>query len=333
MHCSTLPPTIMGYVVRCSGRHQVGLAALAAGVFGLSSVPLEIQRRIVNDAIKNGATQTIIWLAIAYAGVGLLEQVLKMCLNIYRAWVSEDAVRSLRKTLREAGQSEPAHRDAMREGNSEAKADENSETGVHAAMVVAEAEPIGGFVGMAISEPLLQIGILLSVIGYMTFLEPWALVLSLGFLLPQMLFVPPLQRAINRRASDRIKVMRQVGGDIVETGLPGDASIERVFELNMGIYRIKFSMNLAMNFMYYVAIAVALGVGGLFAVQHRIQVGTVVAVVSGLGKLNDPWGDLVNWGRELWVDSVKYRLFVDALKNGARSGGTSHAPLRGLATA
>ena len=39
----------MGYVLRTSGRHQIGLAVLAAGVFGLTSVPLEIQRRIVAD--------------------------------------------------------------------------------------------------------------------------------------------------------------------------------------------------------------------------------------------------------------------------------------------
>jgi ABC-type multidrug transport system fused ATPase/permease subunit len=292
-----LPPTIMGYVLRRSGRHQIALAALAAGVFGLSSVPLEIQRRIVNDAIKSGATQTILWLAIAYAGVALLEQLLKLALNIYRAWVSEDSVRWLRKTLRGVA------------------VEDASETGTHAAMAVQEAEPIGGFVGMAISEPLLQVGILVSVIGYMTYLEPWALVLSLGFLVPQALFVPQMQRAINRRAAERIKTMRQVGGDVVGSGMPGDEHIEQVFALNMGIYKIKFSMNLAMNFLYYAAVATALGVGGLFAVEHRIQVGTVVAVVSGLGKLNDPWGDLVSWARELSVDAVKYRLFVEAVQS------------------
>src|SRR5215831_10133633 len=94
-----LPRTIMGYVMRCSGRHQIVLALLSAGVFGLSSVPLELQRRIVNDAIKSGATRTILWLAAAYAGVALLEQALKLALNIYRGWVSEDAVRTLRRTL------------------------------------------------------------------------------------------------------------------------------------------------------------------------------------------------------------------------------------------
>ena len=296
----------MGYVVRSSGRHQIALAILSAAVFGLSSVPLELQRRIVNDAIKNGATQAILWLAAAFAGVALLEQLLKLALNVYRGWVSEDAVRTLRRTLQ----------DVDGGGGEEVEA-----AGTHTTMAVAEAEPIGGFVGMAISEPLLQAGILLSVIGYMTWLEPWTLVLSAGFLLPQVLFVPPMQSAINRRAGERIRTLRRVGGDIVETGAPDDERIERVFTLNMGIYKVKYAMNLGMNLMYALAVAVALGVGGWFAVSGRIDVGTVVAVVAGLGKLNDPWGDLVNWGREFSVDSVKYRLFVDAVGR------------RGLATA
>ncbi len=313
MPSATLPSSILRYVLRTSGKHQLGLAALATGVFLLTSVPLEIQRRIVNDAIKNGATTTIVWLAVAYAGVALLEQALKLALNVYRGWVSEDAVRTLRETLREAGLHEPQHRDISREAKQEANPDDDSETGTHAAMVVSEAEPIGGFVGMAFSEPLLQIGILVSVIGYMTSLEWWALALSAAFLLPQLLFVPALQRAINRRAAERVTTLRHVGGDIVAKGMPEEDGIQRVFELNMGIYKIKFSMNLAMNFMYHAAVAVALGVGGLMAVEHKLEVGTVVAIVSGLGKLNDPWGDLVNWGREFSVDSVKYRLFAGAL--------------------
>ncbi len=303
-----LPRTIIGYVIRNSGAHQLGLAALSAAVFGLSAVPLELQRRIVNDAIQSGATRTILWLAIAYAGVAVLEQSLKLALNVYRGWVSEDAVRRLRRTLHAAG------------GHG-AIIDDADEVGTHAAMVVAEAEPIGGFVGLAISEPLLQAGILASVIGYMAYLEPWTVALCAASLLPQMLFVPPMQRAINRRAAERIKTLRQVSGGIVDTGIPTEEGIEHVFSLNMGIYKIKYTMNLAMNLMHYLAVAAALGVGGWFAVSGQIDVGTVVAVVSGLGKLNDPWGDLVNWAREWSVDSVKYRLFADVV-NG-----------RGLATA
>ena len=188
-------------------------------------------------------------------------------------------------------------------------------------MAVAEAEPIGGFVGMAISEPLLQAGILVSVIGYMALLEPWTLVLSVGYLLPQALFVPLMQQAINRRAEDRIKTLRRVSGDIVETGMPDDARSRTRVRAQHGHLQDEVRHEPGMNLMYAFAVAVALGVGGWFAITGRIDVGTVVAVVSGLGKLKDPWGDLVSWARELSVDSVKYRLFVDAVGR------------RGLATA
>lgn len=290
-----LPETIMGYVFRYSGKHQIALAALSATVFALSAVPLELQRRIINDAIKSGATNTILMLAAVYAGVALAEQGFKLILNVYRGWVSEAAVRRLRRTL-----------EVFPEGQTDVP-------GTRVAMMVDEALPIGGFVGMSISEPLLQGGILASVIGYMVFLEPYMALLSLAFLVPQMIFVPLMQRAINRRAEARIKTIREVSGDMIDAGIAMDAQIERIFTLNMGIYKIKYSMNLLMNLMHYFAVAVALGVGGWFAVAGRIEVGTVVAIVAGLGKLNDPWGDLVSWGREFSVVSVKYRLFADAL--------------------
>jgi autotransporter-associated beta strand protein len=41
------------------------------------------------------------------------------------------------------------------------------------------------------------------------------------------------------------------------------------------------------------------------------QGGSDLAIVGGLGKLNDPWGDLVNWAREFAVVGVKYRLFSE----------------------
>ena len=79
-------------------------------------------------------------------------------------------------------------------------------------MILEEAEPIGGFIGISISEPLLQGGILASVIGYMFMLEPQLALLGLAFFLPQTVFVPLLQRAINRRAQARILTKRGISG-------------------------------------------------------------------------------------------------------------------------
>ena len=300
-----MPHTIMGYVIRFTGAHQVGLALLSVAVFLLSAVPLELQRRIVNDVIGKGTFQTLFWLAAAYAAVALAEQSLKLVLNVYRGWVAESTVRRLRNGVRGKGIA------------SDTASHSHTGTGVEITMVLEEAEPIGGFTGVSISEPLLQGGILVSVIGYMFVLQPWLALLGLASFLPQTVFVPLLQSAINRRARARILVKRDVSGTIADSrpaGTPASlgSAIRRIFALNMGIYRFKYSMNLLMNLMHHFSVAVALCVGGWMALDGRIEVGTVVAIVGGLGKLNDPWGDLVNWARELSVVSVKYRLFAEA---------------------
>lgn len=298
-----MPRTLPGFILACTGLHQGGLALLSVSVFALSAVPLELQRRIVNGLTTKTGHDTILWLAALYAGVALTEQLLKLTLNIYRSWVAESTVRRLRGLVCDLV---PNVHAALSEG-----------VGVEIAMILEEAEPIGGFAGVSVSEPLLQGGILVSVIGYMVVLQPWLALLGLAFFVPQTVFVPLLQSAINRRARARILAKRDVSGSIAEapdTGVPQSlgAAIQRIFALNMGIYRFKYAMNLLMNLMHHFSVAVALCVGGWMALDGRIEVGTVVAIVSGLGKLNDPWGDLVNWARELSVVSVKYRLFADA---------------------
>lgn len=310
-----MPRSIFGYVLHFTGKHQIGLAVLSVAVFLLSAVPLELQRRIVNDAIGKGALRTIFWLALTYASVALVEQSLKLVLNVYRAWVAEDAVRTLRNMIRAA------------DIESAIALQSRGDAGVEVAMVLEEAEPIGGFTGVSVSEPLLQGGILASVIGYMVYLDPYLALIGLVFFVPQMVFVPLLQSAINHRAGARILTKRAISGSIVEGVAPDGGNwalqgepIQRVFALNMGIYKLKYTMNLLMNLMHHLAVAVALCLGGWLAIEGRIEVGTVVAIVGGLGKLNDPWGDLVNWAREFSVVGVKYRLFAHAATRLAGSG-------------
>ena len=76
-------------------------------------------------------------------------------------------------------------------------------------MILAEPEPIGAFVGIAVSEPVLQGGNLLSVFGYMFYVEPLLALISIAMFSPQFVFVPLMQRAINRRVQSRILVLRQ----------------------------------------------------------------------------------------------------------------------------
>lgn len=302
-----LPRSYLGYIWRRSGTHQAALCILAVVVFLLSAVPLEIQRRLINDAIANGAVPAIFWLALAYIAVALTEGGLKLVMNIYRGWVGETAVRDLRRTI-----SQQIDHDARALHTAEAE-------GIEISVVLSETEPVGGFAGLSLSEPLLQGGVLLTVFGYMLYLQPQIALLCILVFSPQFVFVPLLQHAINRRAATRVQTLRDVGGGIAaidagdgQLAILQNGRIDRVFALNMGIYKLKFSMNFLMNAMYHFGITAALGIGGWYAATGRIEAGTVVAFLSGLAKVNDPWGDLVNWFREMAVSRVKYRLIVQA---------------------
>jgi hypothetical protein len=43
-----------------------------------------------------------------------------------------------------------------------------------------------------------------------------------------------------------------------------------------------------------------------------------VAFISGIGRITDPWGDLVNYFREVNLTQVKYALVRDAIHQQAQ---------------
>jgi ABC-type multidrug transport system fused ATPase/permease subunit len=317
---AVIPATLWAYIRQASGRDQISLSVITVAVFLLTLAPLELQRRVINDAIGPRNLRAILLLCLAYVVVVLVQGGLKLWLNIYRARVSEQAVRRLRLLAHRLTTGEPA------------PTADGVHDGVKISVVVAEVDPVGSFIGLSVSEPLLHGGILLSVFGYMIFLQPLMALACLGVFLPQLVFVPLMQRTINRRTKSRIKVLRDVSVDIVNqagsaTEAPASAGpatdetyerrTDRIYHLDMHIFRLKFTMNFLMNSMQHLAVAVILFVGGWFVVKGRTEVGTVVAFISGLDRVNDPWGDLVNYFREMTSAGVKYRLVAAAL------GGTS----------
>ncbi len=313
-----MPQTILGFVKQISLRHQVWLFLLSVIVFILITAPLDLQRRIVNDAVKDGDIRSILLLTLAYAGIALGQGAIKLVLNIYQARVSENSIRHIRRMVYRLMRAVPEERRAAQQ------------QGVEISVILSEAEPVGGFVGMAVSEPVQHGGLLLGVFGYMAYLQPWMALMTLAIFLPQAGFVPLMQRAITRAAEARIKTLREVGVSIIAEDENGaddpkkqNDRIDRVFELNMRVNRLKYWMNFLINGINHLGVTAVLGVGGWLAVEGEIEVGTVVAFVSGIQKVNEPWGEAINWYRDLTMAQVKYRLIGDAVRAFARSIGQS----------
>lgn len=141
--------------------HQLPVIALTVGVFVLEVIPLELQRRAVNDITKHRPYTAIILICAAYLGAIAIQGSAKLCLNLYGARIGERAKRQLRRRIRAilgAAGEEAASPDVQ---------------GTAIAMLVAEVELVGRFVGASLSEPLLQIGILATVIAYITHVDLW----------------------------------------------------------------------------------------------------------------------------------------------------------------
>jgi ABC-type bacteriocin/lantibiotic exporter with double-glycine peptidase domain len=310
-----LPRNIFLYVIGISRLHQVALVILTVSVFLLEVVPLELQRRAVNDIVKNRSWEWVGLLCLVYFGAVLLQGGIKLVLNIYRGWVGERAKRDLRRRVHAVIET-PDTEIAAEAG------------GIAASMIVAEVEPIGGFVGESLSEPLLQGGILASVLAYMVHLDPWMALSALAIFVPQLVFVPLMQAAINRRTAARVWILRELSIGVVAHANEdkvrlrnGDVSrIDRVFELEMGIFKIKFTMNFLMNLCTHFQIIAALLIGGWLVLTQQLEIGGVVAFISGVGRLNDPWGDLVNYFRDANAAQVKYELLATAVNQLTENG-------------
>jgi ABC-type multidrug transport system fused ATPase/permease subunit len=302
---AALPDGLFRYIAATSWLHQIPLVALTVGVFLLEVVPLELQRRVVNDAVKHHQFDAVVILCAAYAGVVLVQGATKLGLNIYRAWVGERAKRDLRRRVCVATGADPALAQA---------------SGTAVSMVVAEVEPVGNFIGSSVSEPLLQAGILVTVIAYIIHIDRWMGAAALALFLPQMVFVPLMQHAMNRRTGILVWLLRQIGAGVIAGGArDGDveaaesARIDRVFRVNMRIFQLKFSMNFLMNLCTHAQVITALLLGGWWVLHEQLEIGGVVAFISGIARLNDPWGDLVNYFRDSSVNEVKFKLIAGAI--------------------
>jgi ABC-type multidrug transport system fused ATPase/permease subunit len=298
------------YIWKVSARDQVLLSLLAVALFLIELAPLELQRRIVNGAVEGRGFEFIGLLCLVYVAVTLVHGGLKLVMNVYRGSVSEAANRRLRMQINPPATAASANAAAP------------GEEGVKISIIVSEVESVGGFVGSSFSEPLLNAGILLSILGYMVFTQPWMALVAFLIFCPQLLFIPYLQEAINRRTKRRIETMRALSVDIVDeaadrAGVRTHQTFRRhianVYRLNMQVLRRKFGMNFLMNLLYHLGIIGILAAGGWLVLQGKTEVGTIVAFISGLNRMNDPWGDLVDFFRNLTNTGLKYRMIAAEL--------------------
>ncbi len=311
-----MPPKLYAYIWQNSRRGQIILCVLTVAVSFLTAVPLELQRRIVDDALPAGRLPLLLLLSAVYLGVLLVQGGLKYGLNVYRGRMVEEITRDLRLTIFDATRPRTAD-DHVHHGREPAAA------GAIVSMVAAETEDLAGFVGDSFSFPLLQGGTAAFVVGYLLWVQPTIAAFGILLYLPQLVVVPVGQGAINRWSARHVRLVRQIG-DLIAlpfAAASGVAAYRQVvddsFVARVTIYRIKFFLTFFGNFLDAIGPLIVLTVGGWLVMRGGVEVGTLVVFISGFQKLADPWDQLTNFYRMLSTARVKYRLIADTLPDGS----------------
>lgn len=297
-----MPASLYAYVVKVSGRPQVRLGLLTLVVFPLALAPLELQRRIVNYAVAHSAVELLLAYGGLYLAVLLLQGGLKFLRDIYMYRIAEGVTRQLRRNF--------IHRGAN---------DGSLDDGTKQAIISSESEKVGGFVAESISLPLLQVGTVLSIAGYMLAIEPLIAMVAIVFLVPSVVIVGLAQPVLNGLSRSKITVVRTLGQAVLDGGggtersTEPDALVERIYDLRLRFATLKIATKSLNQLITGLGLLSILLVGGWLAIHDRTEIGIIVAFMSGYERMTNPARDLLNFYRRLSMMRVQYRLVAEAL--------------------
>lgn len=291
--------TLLAFVWRMGGIHQVWLCLLALAVAALSMAPLELQRRIINQAIENTDLDHLLMLGGLFLAAVLMSTLLKFALRMYQGWVSESAIRYGRSHLLRLYRERPDE-------------EESRESGRAVSIISAEMDKLGGFVGDGLSQPAVNVGMLVAILGYMLSVQPLVALLGAGLLVPQVVLVPLLQRRINRLIEKRVQTIRDLSDIISQRphDHSADAQIDRLYFIRMRTFVMKFTLKGLVNLLNWLASLGVLVIGGIMVIRGETSVGVVVAFASGFERLGNPLRELLTYYRVAAQASVRHRMIT-----------------------
>lgn len=294
-------------VWRVSGREQLALIVLAAMVAALASLPLRFQQLAINGLVEHPELSALVWNCVGFVVAILFSAGLKFVLGLRLAVVGERVVRLIRERLYANLVAEAAREPATA-----------SQRGRILAMLNAEAEMVGSFAGAAIANPLLQAGTLISVITFIAASQPLLGIVAIAVVLPQAVIVMALQRRINERVRIRVQSLRDASdriasGDLARIDEKVLADFQNVFTTRLAIFKLKLSSKFALGALAAAGKVAILFLGGWFVLDGRTDVGTVVASLTGLARIDGPWRDLVAFYRTASTVRVKYAMLLPAV--------------------
>ena len=296
-------------------------------LFPLLYLTLELPKRIINDAIgAESATVNVLGyqfdqvtflgiLCVAFLLAVLGHGLLKMRINTMKGVLSERMLRRFRYQLiaRILRFPQPYF--------------ERVSQGELVSMVTAESEPMGGLMGDAISQPVLQAGQMLTILGFLFLQSFWFGLAAVSMIPLQAWLIPKLQRQINLLNKTRIQEVRVLAAAIGESAAGASAlrvnggwryrmaaitdQLGRLFDIRFDIYQKKFFMKFLNNFIGQMTPFFFFSIGGYLVLQGAVSLGALVAALAAYKDLSSPWKELLTYYNQTQDMSLRWEVITE----------------------
>jgi len=318
---------IFGFILKYSKKEQVILLVVIAISFPFLYFSMDLPKTIINEAIGGGEFPQdffgfeleqipyLMTLCFIFLALVLINGMFKLWVNIYRGSLGERMLRRVRYQLIERVMRFPLPHFR------------NVSQGEVVSIVTTETEPLGGFIGEAISMPAFQGGTLLTILAFM-FIQDWALGLAAIALYPmQMYVIPKLQIKINMLAKKRVATVRKLSERVSElvSGAheihANDTSqyeladfssrLGTIYGIRYDIYRKKFFVKFLNNFIAMLTPFFFFSIGGYLVIEGDLSFGALVATLSAYKDLSGPWKELLSYYQKMEDSRIKYQQLVE----------------------
>lgn len=319
--------SLFSFIWKYSKRDQLILLAVTLTLFPLLFLTLELPKRIINDAIGAasdninffGVTVDQITFLMLLCGAFLLSVlghgIMKMRINTMKGVLAERLLRRLRYTL------------IARILRFPAPYFERTSQGELVSMITSESEPMGGLMGDAVAQPVLQAGQMLTILVFL-FMQSIAFGLAACALIPlQAWLIPKLQKQINLLNKKRVIQIRALAAEIGE-GAAGASTLrtnggwryrlalfsERLgalYAIRFEIFQKKFFMKFLNNFIGQLTPFFFYSIGGYLTITGEVTVGALVAALAAYKDLSSPWKELLAYYNQSQDMALRWEVIME----------------------
>lgn len=278
-------------------RLQAGLFLASILSAGIRILPIDFQKRIVNEAIQDKDLDLLYiycagFLVSVLAGLGLKYGVLYL-----QSLVGEKILGRMRNAFFRHALTLPGSF-YIKHG-----------PGSVPAPLINQLGPVGDYLGNAWAVPLTNILTLLILAGYLAFISPFLALFSLCVYPLALVLLPRIQSLTNQANLERLTLGQELNGKITETfsgiddiqahsgyGIEQDAFADRTSRLRR--IRIKWRLSklgykAVSNFFINLSPFFIFLAGGYFAVNGSLNMGELVAFLSAQALMFTPWTELM----------------------------------------